>query len=502
MDPRSWAHTDRIAVVVEPGEVTLTYRDLDERANRLAHVFRANGIRRGDVVAILMENVEHFHVVAWAARRSGLYFVAVNTNLTGPEAAFIVRDCQSVAVVATSSMCEVARYLTEEVVPKVRLRLMAGGVEPGWASYEGAMMNAAAEPITDESPGDLLQYSSGTTGRPKGIKRELEEQGTPDPTMPFLQAIGFNEGGVYLSPAPLYHTAPIYWTMAVHRLGGTTVVMNKFDPEDALALIEKYRVTHAQFVPAMFVKMLKLDEPTRSKYDVSSLVAVVHAAAPCPVPIKRAMIAWWGRIVSEYYSSSEGAGATFITAPDWLEHPGSVGRAMMGSPVVIGPEGEELPTGEVGDIYFAESRKFGYLGDPDKTAAAHDAEGRSTVGDVGFLDEEGYLYLTDRRNFVIIANGVNIYPQESENLLIAHPKVADAAVFGIPDVDRGEQVHAVVQPLHPAEAGDTLAEELLSYCRENLAAYKCPRAIDFDMQLPRLDSGKLYKKKLRDKYWA
>jgi acyl-CoA synthetase (AMP-forming)/AMP-acid ligase II len=359
-------------------------------------------------------------------------------------------------------------------------------------------------PIRDEMEGDFLLYSSGTTGRPKGIKRALAlapmGQGPPA-AVPFLQALGFASGDVYLCPAPLYHAAPLAWSMAAHRLGGTVVVMERFDPAECLALIERYHVTHAQFVPTMFVRMLKLPEEERSTWDVSSLEAVVHAAAPCPVDVKQAMIDWWGPIISEYYSATEGIGATFITAPDWLAHRGSVGKAMMGVAHILDDAGNELPSGEVGAVWFSGGVEFNYHNDPQKTAEATDARGYSTVGDVGYLDEEGYLYLTDRKAFMIISGGVNIYPQEAENVLINHPKVLDVGVIGVPDAEMGEAVKAIVQPADWDDAGPELEAELIAYCRDHLASYKCPRSVDFDKELPRLDTGKLYKKQLRARYW-
>ena len=352
--------------------------------------------------------------------------------------------------------------------------------------------------------GDFLLYSSGTTGRPKGIKRPLTlaplGQGRPA-AVPFLRALGFAAGDVYLCPAPLYHAAPLAWSMAAQRLGGTVVVMERFDPVEALALIERHRVTHGQFVPTMFVRMLKLPDAERTAYDVSSLKAVVHAAAPCPVEVKQAMIDWWGPIVSEYYSATEGIGATFITAPEWLTHTGTVGKAMLGVAHILDDDGNELPAGEIGTVWFSGGYDFTYHNDPQKTAEAKDTRGYSTVGDVGYLDEEGYLYLTDRKAFMIISGGVNIYPQEAENVLINHPKVLDVGVIGVPDAEMGEAVKAVVQPVNWDDAGPELEAELIEYCRAHIAAYKCPRSVDFDPELPRLDTGKLYKKQLRARYW-
>jgi long-chain acyl-CoA synthetase len=350
-----------------------------------------------------------------------------------------------------------------------------------------------------------MLYSSGTTGRPKGIRRPLDlapmGQGLPG-AVPFLRALGLQDGGVYLTPAPLYHAAPLAWSLGAQRLGATVVVMERFDPVDMLRLIERHRVTHVQLVPTMFVRMLKLPEADRKRFDLSSLAAAVHAAAPCPVDIKRQMIDWWGPIISEYYSATEGSGATFLDSEEWLAHPGSVGRPMLGEAHIVDEDGTELPPGETGTIYFSGGNPFEYHNDPQKTADTKDRRGWSTVGDVGYLDGDGYLYLTDRKTFMIISGGVNIYPQEAENVLVGHPKVMDVAVIGVPNPDLGEEVKAVVQPVDWNDAGDDLASELLEYCRAHLSGFKCPKSIDFEPELPRLDSGKLYKRQLRDRYWA
>ncbi len=376
------------------------------------------------------------------------------------------------------------------------------GELPGWETYPECVASQPDCPIDDERAGDLLQYSSGTTGRPKGIKRELPHV-TPEAApgmMSVLIGYWMDTDSIYLSPAPLYHTAPSVWSMSAQAAGITTVVMQKFDPEGALEAIARHRVTHGQFVPAMFTRMLKLPDAVRSSYDVSSLKRVMHAAAPCPVEIKRQMMDWWGPIIDEYYASSEAIGATLITAEDWLAHPGSVGKPMEGGVHILGEDGSELPPGQAGEIYFAGERSFEYLNDPVKTAASRDQHGWVTVGDVGYLDDEGYLFLTDRRHHMIISGGVNIYPQEAENLLVVHPKVLDAAVFGVADEEMGQRVMAAVQTVDPADSSDEFADELLVWVRERLSHFKCPRAIVFEAQLPRTDTGKLYKNELIEKY--
>jgi long-chain acyl-CoA synthetase len=496
---------DRPAVIMARSGRRATFAELDTASNRLANLLRERGIQPAETVAIFAENHPRFLEVAWAAQRAGLYYTAINSHLTADEAAYIAADSGAGVVVSTAALAAVAEEaFSLQTTPKIRVRLLLGDERDGWERYESVVDAQPSTPIADEMEGDFLLYSSGTTGRPKGIKRPLSLAPLgkgPPAAVPFLQALGFQAGDVYLCPAPLYHAAPLAWSMGAQRLGGTVVVMERFDPVEALALIEEHRVTHAQFVPTMFVRLLKLSDEERAAHDVSSLKAVVHAAAPCPVDVKRAMIEWWGPIISEYYSATEGIGATFITADEWLAHPGSVGKAMLGVAHILDDEGNELPVGEIGTVWFSGGYDFDYHNDPQKTAAAKDPRGYSTVGDVGYLDADGYLYLTDRKAFMIISGGVNIYPQEAENVLINHPRVLDVGVIGVPDPEMGEAVKAVVQPVQWEDAGPELEAELISYCRDRLAAYKCPRSVDFEQELPRLDTGKLYKQRLRAKYW-
>lgn len=497
------ATPDKPAVILHPAGTVVTFGELEARANRLAHLFRDAGLVEGDAVAILMENNEHFHAVMWAARRSGLYYVPINTHLTAAEVAYIVDNSGAKAIVGSAKLADTLAGLAAELPGGLpALRLIADGQLDGWQSYPECVADKPDTPIADEIDGDLLQYSSGTTGRPKGIKRELPH--LPPSEVPGLMAVlvefWMHPDAVYLSPAPLYHTAPSVWSMQTQAGGITTVVLEKFDAEGCLDAIAKHRVTHGQFVPVMFTRMLKLPESVRSSYDVSSLQRVMHAAAPCPVEIKKQMIDWWGPIVDEYYASSEAHGSTLITAEEWLTHPGSVGRPLTGVLHIVGEDGEELPPGQAGEIYFEGGYDFEYLNDPEKTASSRHPKGWKTVGDIGYLDEEGYLYLTDRRHHMIISGGVNIYPQEAENMLVTHPKVMDAAVFGVPDDEMGQRVKAVVQTVDPADATDSFADELLSWLRDRLAHYKCPRSISFEQQLPRTDTGKLYKQELIEKY--
>jgi len=497
------ATPDKPAIIMYPSGTVVTFGELEARANRLAHLFRDAGLVEGDAVAILMENNQHMHAVMWAARRAGLYYVPINTHLTAAEAAYIIDNSSAKAIVGSGKLADTLAGLAAELpngLPPVRI--VTDGSLEGWQSYPKCVAGQPDTAIDDEIEGDLLQYSSGTTGRPKGIKRALPH--VPPSEAPGLMAalvqFWMHPDAVYLSPAPLYHTAPSVWSMQTQAAGITTVVMEKFDAEGALDAIAKHEVTHGQFVPVMFTRMLKLPEDVRTSYDVSSLQRVMHAAAPCPVDIKKQMIDWWGPIVDEYDASSEAHGSTLIVAEDWLTHPGSVGKPLGGVVHILDEDGNELPPGHPGEIYFEGGNDFEYLNDPDKTEKSRDPRGWKTVGDIGYLDEEGFLYLTDRRHHMIISGGVNIYPQEAENLLVTHPLVMDAAVFGIPDDEMGQQVKAVVQTVDPADATDAFAAELVAWLRDRLAHYKCPRSISFEAQLPRTDTGKLYKQELIAKY--
>ncbi|OCB18372.1 acyl-CoA synthetase [Mycobacterium malmoense] len=503
MQIREYLGSGKPAVILHPSGTVITFDELEARANRLAHHFRRAGLAEGDVVAILMENNEHMHAVMWAARRSGLYYVPINTHLTAAEAAYIIDNSAAKAIVGSAALRKTCENLAEHLPGGLPgLLLIADDDLEGWARYPECVADQPDTPIDDEREGDLLQYSSGTTGRPKGIKRELPHVPPAEAPgmMSALVSFWMNPDSIYLSPAPLYHTAPSVWSMSAQAGGVTTVVLEKFDAEGCLDAIQRHRVTHAQFVPAMFTRMLKLPESVRNSYDVSSLQRVMHAAAPCPVEIKKQMMDWWGPIIDEYYASSEAHGSTLITAEEWLAHPGSVGKPMGGAVHILDEDGNELPPGQAGEIYFEGGYSFEYLNDPTKTAASRDKRGWATVGDIGYLDEEGYLYLTDRRHHMIISGGVNIYPQEAENLLVTHPKVLDAAVFGVPDDEMGQRVQAVVQTVDPGDATDEFAAELLTWLRDRLAHYKCPKSIAFEAQLPRTDTGKLYKNGLIEKY--
>jgi acyl-CoA synthetase (AMP-forming)/AMP-acid ligase II len=503
MHPSRFAatHPSKPAIVMASTGEIVTFRELDERANRIAHLFRDFALRTGDHIAYMLENRPAFHELYWGAQCAGLYVTPVSTRLTTGEIDYIVRDSGAKLFISSMAMAETVAKLS--LPPGVRC-LMLDGIVPGFESFERTVARFPAEPISDPAGGMAMLYSSGTTGMPKGVKRLLAAAPFDAPVGNYelqRKLYGFDTDTIYLSPAPLYHAAPLVFTNSVLSWGGTIVVMERFDAEQALALIERHRVTASQWVPTMFVRLLRLPDAVKQKYDLSSHRLAVHAAAPCPVEIKRQMIAWWGPILHEYYAGSEGNGFVVIESADWLAHPGSVGRAVLGELRILGEDGKEQPPGVPGGIYFANGPQFEYHNDAAKTRGAYSPEGWSTLGDVGYVDEAGYLYLTDRKAYMIISGGVNIYPQEAENVLTAHPKVIDVAVFGVPNEEFGEEVKAVVQPVDMALATPAFAAELIAYCRERLADVKCPRSIDFDPELPRHPNGKLYKRILRDRYW-
>jgi long-chain acyl-CoA synthetase len=495
-------------VMAETGEV-VTYRQLDERSNRCAQLLRSLGLMPGDSIALFMENHARFLELCWAAQRAGLYYTAISSRLTAPEVAYIVGDCGAKVLFTSPGKLDVAVEAAAEC-PKLLARYVVDGsrvasLPAGFEAYEEAAARFPATPVANESEGADMLYSSGTTGKPKGVRVKLSglPPGSPNAMIGFVGAM-YRTGPdtVYLSPAPLYHAAPLRFNMTIHRFGGTTIVMDHFDPERALALIGKYRVTHSQWVPTMFVRMLKLDPAVRGRHDLSSHRVAIHAAAPCPVPVKEQMIEWWGPIIHEYYGGTEGNGLCAINSPDWLAHKGSVGRPILGVAHILDDEGNELPAGESGNVFFSDGPRFEYHNDPEKTRKAYNDKGWSTLGDIGYLDADGFLHLTDRKAYMIISGGVNIYPQEAENVLVTHPKVADVAVFGVPSEEFGEEVKAVVQPVDRTDAGPALEQELLEFCRSKLSKIKCPRSIDFDAELPRHPTGKLYKRLLRDRYWG
>ncbi len=494
---------EKIAYVMAAGGESVSYGQLDERSNRGAQLFRSLGLSHGDHIALCMENHPRFFEICWAAQRSGLVYTAISSRLTPPEVEYIVKDCGATVFITSHAKRDLAAALAQPLAGLTRY--MVGGDTVDYASYEEALTRQPTGPVDDEIEGVDMLYSSGTTGRPKGVWIEGAGRpiGSPPALVKLLQGLyGAGQDSVYLSPAPLYHAAPLRFTMAMLRLGATCVLMEEFDAVEALRLIERHRVTHSQWVPSMFVRMFKLSEAERSRHDLSSLKVAIHAAAPCPIPVKAKMIEWWGPTLYEYYAGTESNGFSAINSEDWLTHKGSVGRCLTGEIHIVDDEGKDLPAGQAGDVYFAGGGTFHYHNDAEKTAESRHKEGWSTLGDIGYLDQEGYLYLTDRKANLIISGGVNIYPAEAENALITHPAVVDVAVFGIPNQDFGEEVKAVVQPTNMAEAGPDLERELIEYCRSQLSKIKCPRSIDFDQELPRHPTGKLYKRLIKDRYWG
>lgn len=496
---------DRLAVVLADTDRFLTYRQLDDNSAALARVLHDAGLQCGDVVALLGDNAVEAFEVFWATQRSGLYITAVNSHLAPEEVAYIVRDSGARVLIVSADLGDLVTAVGE-LTDENLVRLSFGGDVPGFGSYEQAL--AAAGPrLAEEPAGAIMLYSSGTTGFPKGIRMPLPECRVDEPTDPLIMVAqhvyGVTGNDVYYSAAPIYHAAPLRWGGVVHVLGGTVIMARKFDAEATLRHIEQHSVTVAQMVPTMFVRILKLAEEARARYDQTSLRALIHAAAPCPPEVKRAMIDWLGPVVYEYYSSTESNGMTFINSEEWLAHPGSVGRSVVGPAHICDDDGTELPVGEVGTVYFERDHlPFRYHNDPAKTADAQHPQHPfwTTVGDLGYLDEEGYLYLTDRKSFMIISGGVNIYPQEVENVLALHPAVVDVAVIGVPDPEMGERVKAVVQLASDIGESDTLAAELIDYVRARIAHYKAPKSVAFMDDLPRTPTGKLVKGKLRERF--
>lgn len=507
---RAERYPDRPAVIYGNGEAIESYGELEARSRRLVHVFRRWGLEPGDCVAVLLGNDDVFFDVFWACHRAGLYFTPVNWHLQRDEVQYIVENCDAKAFLAHARFADVATAVARGV-PRLVVSASVGGAIPGFRALEDEVAGAPADAaLGEELEGSVMLYSSGTTGRPKGVRRPLRRVPAGDPATVIASVgltglFGMKEGDVYLSPAPLYHAAPLVFASSQHRIGATAIIMRRFDPEEALRIIQEQRVTTSQWVPTHFKRLLSLPESVRARYDVSSLRVAVHAAAPCPIAVKEAMITWWGDAIQEYYAGTEGGG-TLIRAQEWLAHKGSVGRHWSGGRIhILDEDGREIeePDRE-GAVYFEAppdpAARFNYYKDEKKTAGTYRGD-LFTIGDIGYLDTDGYLYLTDRQSNMIISGGVNIYPQETESHLITHPKVYDVAVIGVPNEDLGEEVKAVVVPAPGCEPGPALADELIEHCRAHIAHYKCPRTIDFLEELPRTETGKMQKRKLRDRYW-
>ena len=504
-------HPDRPAVIMAQSGQVLTYAALEARANQLSHLLRSQSLAAYDHYSIFMENNREYMETCAAGERTGLYYTCINSYLTAPELAYILQNSESRVLITSKAKLDIALEAVADC-PMVQLVLVVGASSDDlptggqFASYEDAIASHPSHAIEDEVLGTSMLYSSGTTGRPKGIIRPLPPQAPAEPLPLYsflLNLWQYREDMIYLSPAPLYHSAPQAAVNLTLRMGGTVVIMERFDAEQYLSLIGQYQVTHAQLVPTMFSRMLKLPETVREQYDLSTLEIAIHAAAPCPVLVKQQMIEWWGPIIHEYYGATEGLGFAACNSEEWLSHPGTVGKVVLGELSVLDDDMQPLPLGEPGTLWFKSATEFQYHRDEEKTREATSSDGSmTTVGDVGYVDADGFLYLTDRKTFMIISGGVNIYPQETEDLLISHPKVADAAVFGVPNQDLGEEVKAVVQPIAGVAGDDSLTEELLQYLSERVSRQKLPRSIDYRDELPRLPTGKLYKRLLRDEYWG
>jgi len=503
------ANPDRPAFIMAGSGIAVSYAEFEARSNKLAHFLRDQGLGFQDHYAIFMENNERYMESCSAGERAGLYYTCINSYLTGDELAYIVNNSESKVLITSKAKIDVVADALSSC-PNIEVVLVTDAADTDlpqlMTDYASAILEYPATPLADETLGTSMLYSSGTTGQPKGIIRPLPVQApqAPLPMYSFLSDLwGYREDMVYLSPAPLYHSAPQAAVNLTIRTGGTVVIMERFDPLEYLHLIQRYQITHSQLVPTMFSRMLKLTEAERASADLSSLEVAVHAAAPCPVMVKEQMIEWWGPIIHEYYGATEGLGFAACNSAEWLTHKGTVGRVVLGDLEILDDEMHRLPEGEPGTLWFKTATEFSYHNDPTKTAESTSSDGSmTTVGDVGYVDSDGFLYLTDRKTFMIISGGVNIYPQECEDLLIAHPKVADAAVFGVPNVDLGEEVKAVIQPIPNVVGDESLTEELLGYLSEHLSRQKVPRSIDYEAELPRLPTGKLYKRLLRDRYWG
>ncbi|MBJ7483887.1 acyl-CoA synthetase [Brevundimonas sp.] len=492
------SHPDKVAYIMAATREAVTYRQLDERSNQGAHLWRSLGLEIGDVIAFYFDNHPRFLELIWAAQRAGLYYVCVSNRLTPAEAGYVVMDSGAKALIVSASAGPNVHALSTEM-PAIAL-LAVGGAVNGFRALEPVIADLPTTPISDQHPGQDFLYSSGTTGRPKGVKTALSPSSDLGADHPYtgrlIKLYAIDGDTRYLSPAPIYHAAPLRWAMAVQRVGGTVVILEKFDPENALSQIEIFKVTHSQWVPTHFIRMLKLPAEVRARYDLSSLKVALHAAAPCPIPVKEAMLAWWGPVIYEYYSGTEAIGMCAISPYEWVTHKGSVGRAMLGKLRICDDADAVLGPGQVGDVYFEDGPAFEYSNAPEKTASSVNSHGWRTMGDVGYVDAEGFLYLCDRKDFMIIVGGVNVYPQEIEDVLVEHPSVADAAVIGMPDDDMGQRPLAIVELTPSAAPGDALREELMAFMKTRLSTAKMPAALRFEPCLPREPNGKLMKRRL------
>jgi long-chain acyl-CoA synthetase len=490
--------------VVDADGVTTSFGELLAASNRVAHGLRAAGLQAGDNVSIVLHNIPAFLDVYLAAMQIGLYVTPINFHLTGPEIAYIANDAEAKAIVASARFAPAVTAAASELDVPEQNRFSVGAI-PGFRDYGELGSGQPSDAPAERVGGQTMLYTSGTTGRPKGVRRQLGGA-DPDQAASASSLLGMLFGiepgpGVHLVAGPLYHAAPLGFSTGALHMGQTLVLVDKWTPERTLELIDEHRVTTSHMVPTMFHRLLALPDDVKARYDTSSLVSVIHAAAPCPVDVKRRMIEWWGPVIYEYYAATEGGG-TFVTSAEWMEHPGTVGQPWPGSTIkILDDDGNEVPAGESGTVYMGSPMgNFGYFKDEKKTQANRRGD-LFTVGDIGYLTDDGWLFLNDRKADMIISGGVNIYPAEIEAVLLTHPEVGDAAVLGVPDEEWGEQVKAVIEPADGVAPSDDLAARLLVHCREHLAGFKVPRSVDFRDELPRYPTGKLYKRLLRDEYW-
>jgi acyl-CoA synthetase (AMP-forming)/AMP-acid ligase II len=496
---------DRPALVMNGSGETLSYGELAIRSARAANLLMAIGCEQGDTIALLSQNSTTYLEVCWAAKDSGLHYACVSTHLNAADSAYIIENSDAKVLIVSREMAALASSAVALLTRPVRLLMIGADAVAPFEHYDSLRDEQSATPPQGRVRGASMLYSSGTTGRPKGVRTTLQDL---PPTVPPLRQqlledfFGFAADSVFVNPGPFYHAAPLRMMMAVHRLGGTVIGFERFEPEATLRAIAHYRATHAFLVPTMFLRMLRLPEDLRQSHDLSSMRCAIHGAAPCPLSVKDAMMAWWGPVIYELYGGTEGVGHTFITPQEWLRKKGSVGRAVKGCTIrIVNEEGAELPPNEPGLIYLDNGRRFEYYKDEAKTAEARDARGLVTLGDVGYVDEDGYLFLTDRQSHMIISGGVNIYPQEAENVLAGHPGIDDVAVIGVPNEEFGEEVKAVVVPARQDYRPEVLEKDILEFCRSHLSPIKCPKTVDFATSLPRSEAGKLLKRQIRAPYW-
>ena len=495
---------DKIACIEAKTGACVSYRELDERSNQTAQMFRAIGLQSGDHISIMCQNHSRFLELVWGAHRAGLYYTPISWHATADEVSYIVEDAGSKAIFISSRFAGIAETVRSEGSECIAQFSMFNDI-PGYLSYESERSKHDVVPISDQTSGSDMLYTSGTTGKPKGVRFPLTGQPVDfaDPNELMFRAAGYDEDCVAMTLGPMYHASSLYTSLVTHRFGGVCIIVDKFDAADTLHFIETYAVSQLNCVPTHFIRMLKLPAEERARFDVSSLNCVLHTAAPCPVDIKRAMIEWFGPVILEYYGGTEKVGGAMINSQEWLKHPGSIGKPVGGAVQVVDEATwKTLPPGEIGAIYFEHGAEFSYHNDVKKTQSVYSPEGWKTLGDIGYVDEDGYIYLTDRKSNMIISGGVNVYPQEAENRLVTHPKVQDAAVVGIPNRDFGEEVKAFIEPMDWEDTGPELEAELIKYCKEVLSSIKCPRSIDFERKLPRQDNGKLYKRLLKARYEA